>query len=173
MTESDAAENSADEADAGGKGELEEIRKRIVRYGPGPTHTPDIDWIALRAEYETGAETVNSLLARYGISTTALYTRIAQEKWRMRADGPPVTRRFLVTRLFRMIEKQIKAIENKPQAELGEAESRQLGNLTRTLDKLIEIDDADDAARRSAFPGEDMAALRKKVLDRLAEIAGD
>src|SRR5712664_356671 len=48
----------------------------------------DIDWKAIRSDYESGRTPLRALADRYGISKTTLIRKRNSEKWEKPSDGP-------------------------------------------------------------------------------------
>jgi hypothetical protein len=132
---------------------------------------PAPDWAAVRAEYEAGgaAGTLPEIAARHGIAPTALRARAAAEQWTRRSRTRRVNRRSIITRLFRLLDGQIAQLESQ-MTKTGEKEVAVLGKLASTLEKLIEIDNAEPRRAEPRVESEEMKELRHRLAQRIAQL---
>src|SRR5690606_23066751 len=124
------------------------VRKASRRRAP--------DWAAVRRHYEEGGLTVAAIAAAHGITTSAILKRRAAESWPKRsasprsmarpARGAPATGgKMLIARLLRVVDRNLKLMEmhmdsGRPgTAADRERETRAIGSLTRTIEKLTEL----------------------------------
>lgn len=147
------------------------------------------DWTAVRAAYEDGKDSVDSLCKTFRVTRTALYQRRRREKWRPRNRVDRTSkftrsnrRRVMVARIFEALEQQIGDIEISLRNEAGKTDSsaagreraaRTLSSLVRTLEKLFELDTgADPAAEaRKEAAHRDIEGLRQALAERIARLA--
>jgi hypothetical protein len=121
------------------------------------------DWAAVREEYEGRLFHPHVICRRHGITTSQLRYRREQEDWiSMRASPPRKT--DLVARMLRVLEAQIKELENAEDMPIDK-KAKVLADEVRTLDKLIEL----GAAPRNVEPPErrNMTEIRAKLVQRL------
>lgn len=88
-------------------------------------------------------------------------------------NPPPSVRRIsradLIRRLYRLLERQIAHMETQ-MTDPGDKEVAVLGNLTRNLEKLIELDQKEKGRRGTRKGRADIDALRQKLSRRIAEL---
>lgn len=128
-----------------------------------------IDWAAVRADYEAGDKNVLDLLAEHKAPRRGLYDRIKDEGWIRRSAVRPSTRPGLIGRMYRLLERQILRLELEMD-DVGDKEAAILGNLTRNLEKLIDLDRKDRGSESQPVKRTDIAVLRKKLADRLEKL---
>jgi sugar phosphate isomerase/epimerase len=128
---------------------------------------PVIDWSLVQAEYEADEETLQQIADKYGIKLSALAWQAQKNRWPPRRVRGPVDRRTnVVTRLYRLIERQTIAMETV-MTEPGDKEVAALGKLVTTLEKLIEIDERLAKGRAPNRQEVDPEGLRKKLAQRI------
>jgi hypothetical protein len=127
-----------------------------------------IDWQAVRGDYEGRVGTTAEIARRYGISTKTLNTRAVIDGWAMRNIRRTIDRGAIIARMFRVLERQIIQLE-KDMTETGEKEVAVLGKLASTLEKLIDIDAA-AAPEKAAAQSSDIKELRHKLAQRIAQL---
>ena len=128
-----------------------------------------IDWDAVRADYEGFRGTIAEICVRYGISKSALEYRQHGGNWVSRRPKTSVGRSTLIARMFKVLERQVAQLENEKMTG-SDKEVTVLGNLTRTLDKLIEIDTARRPQAANTPQAKDMAELRTKLAERIDQL---
>lgn len=150
-----------------------------------------IDWDEIRLRYEAGVEPVGTLCAVAGISESGLRYRARKEGWRRRRRRGSETRldiqamaeveavpdrASLVERLSRVLNKQIADVEERIAAlgdgsADGEREARTLSVLARTLEKLIEIDEAaEKSGDKEKVSERERDSFRAELTRRLARL---
>jgi hypothetical protein len=100
---------------------------------------------------------------------TALRARAAAEQWTRRSRTRRVNRRSIITRLFRLLDGQIAQLESQ-MTKTGEKEVAVLGKLASTLEKLIEIDNAEPRRAEPRVESEEMKELRHRLAQRIAQL---
>ena len=155
--------------------------------------TKRIEWDEIRLRYEAGVEPVGALCAAAGISESGLRHRARKDGWRRRrrrgsetrldlqaltdAEAVP-DRATLVERLSRVLNKQIADVEDRiavlsDGSADGEREARTLSVLARTLEKLIEIDEAaEKSGDKEKVSERDRDSFRAELTRRLARLGG-
>lgn len=128
-----------------------------------------IDWAAVRADYEAGEITVAQICADHLVAGWMLYARRKSEGWQLRRPVFPMSRGNLVARLYRLVERQIGELEMKTDA-FGDKEAAILGNLTRNLEKLSELDRKQNGAGETRRRRSDIDAMRRKIVKRLEQL---
>ena len=155
------------------------------------------DWAAVRRLYEEGGTTVAAIAAAHGITTSAILKRRAAEGWPKRSvagsgssktaprgHAPATGRNALIARLLRVVDRNLKLMEmHMDSGQPGtaadrERESRAIGTLTRTIEKLTELQSETDAARAadpknsSGSPLDDGNAdrLRLEIAERILRL---
>jgi len=132
------------------------------------------DWAAVKVDYDNGKMSVAAVLDRHKITRSALEQVARQEGWRRRSATRAIGRSALISRLFRLLERQIAQFEKNAaetnMTEPGDKEVALLGNLTRNLEKLIDLDvrEKGRASKKERRP--DIDALRIKVAKRIEQL---
>ena len=106
---------------------------------------------------------MSDILAEYDIISDDLYARIETEDWRRRTKPHSPTRQTLIVKLFRILERKIEQVEMTMDQPLDK-EVAILGNLTRNLEKLIELDLMEKSRRGTGTKRADMDAMRDKLV---------
>lgn len=163
-------------ASGAGRDDFPPLPGRVVdRATDGRFRSPiEYDWVAIRTDYEADELTVEEIAERHRVPLGTLYERRRVEGWPMRRGSSASERSVIISRLFRILDRQAQLLENemKPsQAKSGEKEARVLSNLARTLDKLIAIDTSERKGRGPTRSGRDMAALRRELADRIVKLS--
>lgn len=153
------------------------------------------DWVAIRRLYEESGTTLAVIAALHGVTPATIRKRRLAENWtprargsRAKATGSPrrsrTGRSGLIARLLRVVDQNLKLLEMRMETdEPGtaadrERETRAIGALTRTIEKLTELQsEADRAAANTAktSPGNqiddsDAARLRLEIAERILRI---
>lgn len=128
------------------------------------------DWTAIRTEYETGSTPVVELASAHGISMQALRRRRLEEGWQLRhTKATGAGHDALIGQLFGLFETQLAQMSDIADTE-APPEVQALGHMARTLDKLIELDIASQAAHKSKPASPQLADLRKRLSRRIFEL---
>ena len=119
---------------------------------PGP-----VDWARIRQDYETGVKTVAALAAAAGLcSWQELAQRAKREGWKRRHPARPKAKntRDTIGRLKQLLQQRLADLEGQighigEQATAAESERdiRAMNTLVRTLEKVLELERKDRAAR--------------------------
>jgi hypothetical protein len=133
------------------------------------TDDPLYDWDAIKAGYEDRTVRVVDLLVRHKISGTLLYGEAARRGWKLRRPSRVASRRSLIVRMRRMLELQIAHMEMN-MTGFDEKEVALLGNMARTLEKLVELDSKSQTKKPDRKRSREMIALRKKLADRIDQL---
>jgi hypothetical protein len=134
-----------------------------------PRQAREPDWIAIRADYESHEMTRAAICRRHGITMAALRERTRFARWG-EADYAAIDRRILVDRTMALLERHIEHLETLMEKEEGREMDREtvlLGNISRNLDKLIDLDRAQAPGRESKAETAEMRDLRQKLADRI------
>ncbi len=133
------------------------------------------DWEAIREDYEASALPMKELLDRHNVCQTTFYNKREKEGWPMRKPSSVSERSAIIARLFRVLDAHVIQMETemtKDNAAAGEKEARVLSNLSRTLDKLIDIDNAERKTRsQKARRGRDIEQLRHELAIRIVKLS--
>jgi hypothetical protein len=126
--------------------------------------------LAMQADYEDKILTIAAMCLEYDISRSRLYQLARQHGWRLRSPKR-VDRNDLIERLLRLVQAQIGYLETQMRKKTSD-HAAMLGRLVNTLDKLIELKDADGGGRSTpARASKAMTDLRAKIADRIAQFA--
>ncbi|VAW23819.1 hypothetical protein MNBD_ALPHA12-1652, partial [hydrothermal vent metagenome] len=119
------------------------------------------DWDIVQSEYANGDISVASICQKHNISFYALSKARRRLGWPSRYRRHASQRLDLIGRMFNVLEKQIEQIEGNEMNLTCDKEVALLGNLARTLEKLIELDAKQLLAKKpDAGENKDMKALR-------------
>lgn len=153
-----------------------------------------VDWAHIAQVYQTDEKLAN-IAKEYGITTQKIVAHAQRQGWPLRYERQQATKQkrspgsadpaTLRKRLTGLVERQIAEIEGRladaAASRDHERDARTLSNLTRTLDKLIELkraaatDRAEAKHMREKANGDDRAksddALRQDLARRLSRIA--
>jgi hypothetical protein len=130
-------------------------------------NTDEPDWIAIRVDYEARKKTITEICAEHGVGRRRLYGRVNAACWTRRMAIRPGTRRSIIGRLYRLLERQISQMETD-MTDPSDKKAAILGALTRNLEKLIELDNKENGQTDNAANRRDMQSLRKKLANQLA-----
>lgn len=139
----------------------------MIKKSMSDSKTPD--WEAVRADYERTGLTLAQILDRHGITRSRFDYEWKRRDWPRRTTRNKPGRADLVTRLFRMLERQIAQLETEV-ADNKDKEVTILGNLTRNLEKLIELDQKQDRAGNPNEQRTDIDHLRLRLSRRIAQL---
>ncbi|NIJ42452.1 hypothetical protein FHS78_002754 [Parvibaculum indicum] len=148
-----------------------------------------IDWAAVRRAYADPAIPLRETAATLGIPWQTLSARATREGWPMRctqsraknaapeerATAGRLTQANLLTRLRRLIDREIGDIEKEYEQDGAPADreraAKRLTVLVRSLDKLTEIQNATKKAKPKDGADKGGAALRAELERRLVGLA--
>ncbi|MCF6302108.1 MAG: hypothetical protein L3J13_02715 [Devosiaceae bacterium] len=133
------------------------------------------DWGTIRDEYIAQKSRVADICLQHGISQSALMQRRLGENWPGRNKPRIPGRKQLVSRMFAVLEKQIARMEIAAMDGTDDKEIALLGQLVRSLEKLVELDTKQqtDLAKKDTQPTKPsraMRALRQKVAKRITQL---
>lgn len=127
------------------------------------------DWEKIRAEYEGTAVRLAQILARHGITRRQFDTEWQERGWPRRSRSARPGRRDLVARLTALLERQIGALEK----EMGvntDKEVAILGNLTKNLEKLMDLDRKQKDTEAKVSRRADIDLLRQRLSRRIEQL---
>lgn len=133
------------------------------------TDKPVYDWPAIRADYENESITIDQIVRTYNVSKPTLYKYIEAKNWPKRRPDRPVSRRTLINRMLKMLDFQTIQMEERMTGS-DEKEVSLLGNMARTLEKLIDIDRKDAERQPSVKRSREMIELRQKLAARIDQL---
>lgn len=135
-------------------------------------------WQRVRADYDAGM-THQALIAKHGIAKSTLTGRIRRDLWPPRRRSSSVDRPTIITRMFRVLEKQVMDLEME-MTEMTRASRRSggkevvlLGKLATTLDKLMDLDGRAGEGRRTRQRTKEMQDIRNKLIERIEQLKRD
>ena len=114
------------------------------------------DWVRVRKEYEGGAIRLADLAELAGVSPLKLMSVARREGWRPRRTNgvKPVPVRSTIARLKSLVQQRIAALDGElevigeeAKAATSERDIRATDTLVRTLEKVLELERKDRAAR--------------------------
>lgn len=136
-----------------------------------PATADDIDWDAIRADYEIGVKPLTEIAAEHRLTFQKITGRAKKQLWPSRAvvkhdAAPPAMpddAEALAARLTKLIAREIADIERQVRTTRdgaeGERQARRLASLVRSIDKLHEIEKTARQAKKND-PASDKAKRR-------------
>jgi uncharacterized protein YjcR len=149
--------------------------------GEIPAAAPD--WVRVRKEYEGGAIRLGDLAELAGVTPQKLMAVARREGWKPRrvAGSRPVPVRSTIARLKSLLQQRLAALDGELEALGAEATAanserdiRAINTLVRTLEKVLELERRDRAARakRRKQHRDYTDADRQALAERLKGLAG-
>lgn len=127
---------------------------------------PNVDWAAVQLDYEQANGTLTDICKRYGVTEAQLRYRRERHGWTMRNDwGLRVAP--LINRMMRVLDGQVRQME-KQMTDPVDKNAALLGTMTKTLEKLIELDEAQRAKRPAQR--KEMSDIRNKLVTRIEQL---
>lgn len=128
----------------------------------------EVDWAAVRADYEGSDLTVAQVAAKHGTKPYEIYKHKRDEGWRPRAKTK-APRTDILDRVYRILDRLTQRMEDAMESGKKAVSMSDLASVTRTLDKLIALRRVE---RRKSAPPESAAlkTLRDKLADRLEQL---
>lgn len=128
------------------------------------------DWDAVRVDYLAGEMVLEEIAQKHRITKSALNWRRLHHGWPKRHPGPHNRGRGpLIARMFRVLERQLNLLDAK-MTDAGPTEVQMLGNMVRTLDKLMDLDKATDKTTRSPKVSREIEKMRQLLAERIVEL---
>jgi hypothetical protein len=136
------------------------------------TETAEPDWERIRVEYEAGEIPIREIAAAHSTTIDIINHRRVREIWRpRRLWARKGQRRLIVSKLMHLLEKQIAQLEKKLEGseEFDMADTKILETMTRTFEKLGELQDTQNKAetRRTKRLDPELEAVRQKLIGRV------
>lgn len=126
----------------------------------------------VRRDYEANQLPLPDVALKHGISLSAIHRMVVQNGWRPRAPHR-IDPSDLIMRMFAALEMQMRELETMEMKTQG-AQAGVLAKLVSTLDKLIEIKDAESRRHKDGRrPSRHVKELRAQIAERIAELNGD
>lgn len=125
-----------------------------------------VDWAAVQLDYEQDEGTIPEICARYGITDAQLRHRRERHGWKLRNEwslrvGP------LINRMMRVLDGQVRELE-KQMAEPVDKNAALLGTMTKTLEKLVELDEGQ--RKKQPAKRKEMSDIRNKLAARIEQL---
>ena len=142
------------------------------------TSTDTVDWEAVRRDYEQDNGRVVDIYARYGVTAAQLRYRRETQNWKPRHDWSQRVAP-MINRMLRVLDDQVRQLEtimnpkqddadnSRPEARL-DRNAALLGTMSRTLEKLIELDEAQRANRPTQ--NKQTSDIRNKLVARIEQL---
>lgn len=138
------------------------------------TNHVEPDWAAVRHAYERTNQAVSEIAAEHGMSVDRLHYQRRKENWAMRSPGTGRARRHNVLgRIMLLVEAQVSALETKLEedGQMSATDMRLLESMTKTLDKLIALQNAHKkAAPKRVRMSPELEAVRQRLIERVQEL---
>lgn len=115
-----------------------------------------VDWLRLRREYEAGERPLAEIAGEAGINRQKLSLLARREGWKLRtaSRGKSEATRETIRRLKSLLQQRLGELEGQiatlgaeATAASSEKEIRSINTLVRTLEKVLELERKDRAAR--------------------------
>jgi len=130
---------------------------------------PDAKTEAVRIDYEDDSIAVDDVCQKHGVGLTRLYAMRDRWNWKGRRKARAANRTVLIGRMFGLLDSQITLLEENMKST-GDKEVAVLGNLARTLEKLIDIQDAEKPKRSTKAHSRDMQDIRRQLEKRIDDL---
>lgn len=136
------------------------------------------DWASIKADYLAGNKKISDICIEYGVSSTTLMQHRAMGGWPGRYKTRVPSRKLLIARMFVVFEQQIEKMELAMLDGCDDKEIALLGQLVRTLEKLVELDTKQKTVGKSNVgqthkSSQEMKALREKLSRRIHQLEGE
>ncbi len=156
----------------------------------------ETNWAEIRRAYEAGPEAVTHLAERFSVPAGRIYRRAKKERWRRPAARPlqdsgaagrppegltesrrnrPVNKQMMIARLYKAIDQKLKKLEARMGSDRdisaadSERETRELGVMIRSFEKITEFATEIENRRQSSAPGRVSAADAERMRAEIAE----
>lgn len=140
---------------------VEEVGKKDGRVEP--------DWGAVEADYLGRDLNVEQILVKHGITKQKLSAERRDRGWRARRNAP-LKRSGLIERLMRLVDHQISQLEREHMGA-GDKEVALVGNLTRTLERLLELKDKKPGTETGPVASDaEIREMREALITRMREL---
>ncbi len=132
-------------------------------------------WVRIRADYDDGM-LLAQLYVKHSISSSQLSARINKDAWPRRNRSRVVDRSMIITRMFRVLERQVVDLElemsqmARSGTRSGDREVVLLGKLASTLGKLMEFDTLAGEGRRTKARTRQMTDVHHKLIERIEQL---
>ena len=128
---------------------------------------PAAFWEAVLADYQGTKLKLREILQKHDLTQGEFNHARHELKWPPR-KRQPLSRKTLIKRLFQLLEQMILKLETNME-KAGETEAAVLGQLVRSMSKLIEIETATNAAT-TPRQSKQMNDIRSKLVARIQEL---
>lgn len=142
-------------------------QQRITLMTEFDTDGRRILWELVRADYEAGTRTLNTVARRHRLPRAMIEERARLGRW-SRPDGEKTDRHILIHKLQALLERQIDAMDENMRGD-GKQEAAVLSSLVRDLERLIGIEKAESGRQANGVTRE-MRDIQKKLEDRINAI---
>jgi hypothetical protein len=124
---------------------------------------------AVRFDYESDELSIVDVAIRHDVSVSTLHRLVVQNGWRPRAPHR-IDPNDLIMRMFAALDAQMRDLESTMTNAAG-SHAGMLIKLVSTLDKLIEIKDAEARKHHDGKrPSRKVVELRAQIAERIAEL---
>lgn len=125
-----------------------------------------VDWAAVQLDYETNNGTLAEICQRHGVTIAQMRTRRERQGWQLRNDWN-LRVAPLITRMMRVLDGQVRELE-KQMTEPVDKNVALLGTMTKTLEKLIELQEAQRAQKPAQR--KEVSDIRNKLAARIEQL---
>ncbi len=125
-------------------------------------------WEEVRYHYTSGEMLVAQIRDKFDL-TESEFARARQKfGWPLRKPQAP-HRQQLINRLFVLLDRMLKKLENEMTTTAGDKEVAALGRMVQAMSKLIALEDA-GSTTVTARDSKEMEDIRSKLVARIAEL---
>lgn len=159
------ADRLVEEPALGTRRTLRAIHKRVIGMGEAAQRR-QVDWAAVRRDYELTDETIADLCKRHGVSKGSFEHQFRKGRWLSRQAANADRQGSTLDRLFAVLERQVAKLANETGDTLGDKEAQQLSDLVKTFDKLSSVRNG-ETDNGGPAQKKDMRDLRDKLAKRI------
>lgn len=133
------------------------------------TPEDEVDWVAVRSDYEAGIMTRNEIAHRHRIRRALLDERIRSQRWGL-GRSEVEERKTIIELLFWAIERHARHLGEVDLAGSSDKEVAVLQKLATSLDRLISLDAKASGKAPDARQSRELGELRGRIAKRLGEL---
>lgn len=123
-------------------------------------------WDAVKTDYDAGEKLID-IYERHGVTKGEFDHHRREAGWELR-NRSPVNREKLVGRIFRLINRHLKAMENNMPGDLADAAL--LNQLVGSLSKLIRFENGSPKVDKQQRRTAELQDIREKLVRRIEEL---
>ena len=125
-------------------------------------------WAEVKYAYDSGELLIRDILVKFDITQGEFSHARTSLGWQLRKPPTP-KRKQLINRLFVLLDRMLKKLENEMTTTAGDKEVAALGRMVQAMSKLIALEDA-GSTTVTARDSKEMEDIRSKLVARIAEL---